>query len=117
MIKERRKRTRVPVGFDLTIMIKGRDIKVQTLNLSLTGVSVASDHPFSPQEPCEVHLSLHQDINLTIEGRVLRSSGKETIISFVSMDEDSFYHLKRLLQFNAPDPDLIEQEINDPAFS
>ena len=117
MIEERRKRTRVPVGFELTVVVQGREIKVQTINLSLTGVSFFSDHAFLVQEPCEVHLNLHQDVNLTIEGRVLRSSGNEIIVSFVSMDEESFYHLKRLMQFNAANPDQIEKEINDPAFS
>jgi hypothetical protein len=32
------------------------------------------------------------------------------------MDEDTFYHLKRLLQYNAADPDTIDSEIKDPAF-
>lgn len=117
MIEERRKRTRVPVGFDLTVGVQGMEIKVQTVNLSLTGVSFVSDHLFSVQEPCEIHLNLHQDVNLIIEGKVLRASEKETIVSFLSMDEESFYHLKRLMQFNAPDPDQIDREINDPAFS
>ncbi len=117
MITERRKRTRVPVGFDLNVVIKGKKVKVKTLNLSMTGVSFASPHAFTTGERCTVELVLNEEAHLSIEGKILRSEGEETIVSFLVMDEESFYHLKRLLQFNAADSDQIDQELRDPAFT
>jgi c-di-GMP-binding flagellar brake protein YcgR len=116
MIKERRKRTRVPIGFDITILFQQKKIKVQTINISLTGISCMSSPVFRAGEHCAVILSLNPETSLTIQGNILRVDDKEAIISFLSMDEDTFYHLKRLLQYNAADPDTIDSEIKDPAF-
>lgn len=116
MTKERRKRTRVPVGFDINIIFKRKKIKVKTLNISLTGISCTSDPRFIANELCEIILTLNPETNLVIGGKILRVDDKEATISFVSMDEDTFYHLKRLMQYNAADPDTIEKELKDPAF-
>lgn len=117
MIKERRKRTRVPVGFDITILFQQKKIKVQTTNISLTGINCTSSPLFIAGKHCAVILNLNPETSLTIEGKILRTDDKEAIISFLSMDEDTFYHLKRLLQYNAAEPDTIEDELKDPAFA
>jgi hypothetical protein len=116
MAKERRKRTRVPVGFDINIIFQREKIKVKTLNISLTGISCTSDPRFRANEHCEVSLTLDSSINLIITGKILRVDKKDTIISFQSMDEDTFFHLKRIMQYNAGDPDKIEKELLNPAF-
>jgi hypothetical protein len=116
MVNERRKRTRIPVGFDITIIFQQQKIKVKTLNISLTGISCTTDSRFRASEPCEVHISLNPETRLVIAGKILRADGKEATIAFVSMDEDTFYHLKRLVLYNTDDPDKIEKEIKDPAF-
>jgi hypothetical protein len=116
MAKERRKRTRVPVAFDINIIFQKTKIKVQTLDISLTGIRCTSDPLFRANELCEVILILNNDTNLVIEGKILRIDGKETIIAFLSMDEDTFFHLKRIMEYNAKDADEIDQEIKNPAF-
>jgi hypothetical protein len=116
MTEERRKRTRVPVAFDIEVLFQNNRIKVQTFNLSLTGISCAGHPQFTANELCEVILTLDKDINLNIAGKILRTCEKEAIIAFTSMDEDTFYHLKRILEFNAVDADAIGQELKQPAF-
>lgn len=116
MITERRKRTRVPVCFELNVVVRGKKIKVQTQNISMTGVSFRSNEPLTVNDRCKIHLRLNEEIHLTMEAKILRSSEEETIASFLEMDEDSFYHLKRLLQYNAADSDQIEKELEKPAF-
>jgi hypothetical protein len=116
MAEERRKRTRIPAGFDISIVC-GRDkIKVKTLNISLTGISCTGNPRFQVNEPCEIILTLNPDARLVIAGKILRVDEKDAIIAFVSMDEDTFYHLKKLMQYNAANPDKIEKELADPAF-
>lgn len=116
MKKERRKRTRVPIGFDITILFQQKKINVQTMNISLTGISCTNSPLFSAGEECAVILNLDLETSLTIQGKILRVADKEAIISFLSMEEDTFYHLKRLLQYNTADPDTIDDELKDPAF-
>jgi hypothetical protein len=117
MLEERRKRTRVPVAFDLNIVTRGKKTKVKTLNISMTGISFVSEHPFIKGERCTINLRFNEEAHLSIEAKILRSKDKETIASFLEMDEESFYHLKRLLQYNAADSDQIEKELNEPAFT
>jgi hypothetical protein len=116
MLKNRRKRTRVPVGFDINIVFKRKKIKVKTLNISLTGISCVADPRFRANELCEVILTLDPKISLVIAGKILRLDDKEAIIAFVSMDEDTFFHLKRIMEYNAADADKIDQELKNPAF-
>jgi len=117
MITERRKRTRVPVCFDLHVVIRSKKIKVKTHDISMTGVSFISAQTFTVNERCTINLRLNEEIHLSIEAKILRSKDKETIASFLEMDEDSFYHLKRILQYNAADSDQIEKELEKPAFT
>jgi hypothetical protein len=117
MMEERRKRTRVPVAFDVNILFRKDKIEVKTFNLSLTGISCTGDPRFCPNELCEVVLTLNEDIKLVIEGKILRVDKKEAIVAFLSMDEDTFFHLKRIMEYNAQDADKIDQELKNPAFS
>jgi hypothetical protein len=117
MVKERRNRTRVPVGFELAIAVNDKKVKVKAINISLTGVSCQQNSLFHVNEECDVILGLNQDTVLNFRGKILRVDDGEAIISFLSMDEDSFYHLKRLIQLNSPNPDKVEKELGKPAFS
>ena len=116
MTEERRKRTRVPVAFDIHVLFQGEKIQVQTFNLSLTGISCTSDPRFRTNELCEVILTLNEDAALSIAGKIIRIDEKEATIAFLSMDEDTFFHLKRIMEYNAPDADKIDQELKKPAF-
>lgn len=117
MTEERRKRTRVPVAFDINILFQNNEIKVQTFNISLTGICCTGNPRFVANELCEVILPLDEKISLNIAGKILRTDQKEAIIAFLSMDEDAFHHLKRMLELNAADADAIDQELKHPAYS
>ena len=117
MVKERRKRTRIPAHFDVSITFRRSKIKVRTLNISLTGISCTGDPRFQLNELCDIIMTLNSDVRLVIAGKFLRIDENETIIAFLAMDEDTFYHLKKLIQYNAANPDKIEKELADPAFA
>lgn len=117
MRKERRKRTRVPVTFDVSVLIGAEKISVQALNISLTGILCTGDDRFQKDGPCHVIIILDSEIHITLQGKILRTGAQETAIAFSSMDEESFAHLKRLVQYNAVDADIIDGELLTPAFS
>jgi hypothetical protein len=116
MVEERRKRTRVPVGFDLSVRIQDKKVSVKTLNLSLSGVYFKGSQVFQAGDACVIDLHLSREAHLSIEGKVLRSDDQGTVVTFQSMDEDTFYHLKRILQFNTADSDQIEKELAESVF-
>jgi len=116
MDQEKRKRTRVPARFDVTIKLSGDIIQAKIVNISLTGILCSSHRLFRQNAPCQVILSLREDLKITIESKILRIGKEETAISFTAMDEESFIHLRRVVQYNAGDADRIEKEFSKKAF-
>jgi hypothetical protein len=116
MDQERRKRTRVPTHVDVGILLKGEMIQLQAINISLTGILCTSDSHFRKDDLCKVIITLNKDFQITIDSKILRVGKKETAISFISMDEESFSHLRKMMQFNLGDADQIDGELQFPAF-
>lgn len=111
MDQEKRKRTRVPVHFDVAVTVHGKTIQVQIINISLTGILCTSNPLFQANDACKVIISLSDDLKIAIDSKILRIGEGETAISFTAMDEESFFHLKRLVQYNTDDADRIEKEL------
>ena len=93
VFQERRKRQRVSVHFDVDVLIGDETISVQTLNISLTGVFCTSHPLFRKDAPCQVRITLSDDQQVTINGKILRAGDQGTAISFIEMDEESFVQL------------------------
>jgi hypothetical protein len=52
-----------------------------------------------------------------VQGRTVRQDPEGIAVDFSEIELESFRHLFRLVQYNAPDPDFIEQELSTSAFS
>jgi len=116
MADERRKRTRVHVHFHVSVLLGEKWVEVNTENISLTGILCTADDRFRTGDVCRVRIRLNQDVVIDLDGKILRSDREQTAISFVSMDEESFFHLKKLLQYNLDNADRIDDELTEPAF-
>jgi hypothetical protein len=116
MTKEKRKRLRVPVLLDIRILFVGKLIEAKLINISLTGILCTSSPHFQQDAPCQVIISLSDDIQIKIDSKIIRIGDGEAAISFSSMDEDSFAHLKRIVTYNSGDVDRIEKEFQHKAF-
>jgi hypothetical protein len=68
-------------------------------------------------EPCTVIIALGEDLHISIEARIVRVGEKETAIKFISMDDESFVHLKKLIQYNTGNAERVDAELRRPAFS
>jgi hypothetical protein len=51
-----------------------------------------------------------------MEGKVARSTIEGTAIDFISMDPDTYMHLRKLVLLNSPNPDEAASEFAKPAF-
>jgi hypothetical protein len=116
MNREKRARTRVPVHFDFSVIIGDEAIRAEILNISLNGILCTTNPLFQDNAPCSVIISLSDDSRIVVDSRISRAGERETAISFVSMDDESFVHLKRLVQYNMGDADRIDQELHHKAF-
>ena len=116
MGRERRKRTRVTIQFEVTVSLRRKKIKVETLNVSLTGILCVSNPLFKQNDLCKVTVDLGSESQIVMDAKVLRTDDKVAAIAFTSMSEESFFHLKKLVQYNYGDADMIDAELKEPAF-
>ena len=121
MNQERRKRTRVSAHFAVNVSRGFGEDRFQScplriINISLTGILCDSSPLFRKDAACTVVISLSDELKIQIASKILRVGEQETAISFTAMDEDSFAHLKKLVEYNAGDADLIEKDLKEKAF-
>jgi len=116
MRQERRKRTRVPIQFEITVSVGRKKITAKTLNVSLTGILCASDPVFTKDKKCKIEIDLGASRKIKLNGTIIRTDDNETAISYLPMTEENFLHLKRLIQYNYGDADAIDAELKLPAF-
>jgi len=123
MSQDRRKRTRVKFRFEVVVVTAdNREVKVESHNLSLKGMLCSSHKVFQENQPCRVILNLNaksegEPIRAVIHGRIVRVVPEETAIDFSVMDAESFFHLKNIVELNAPEPEQITRELLSNAFS
>ncbi len=111
MDDERRKRTRVCLQLSVTVIVGSEEVPVQTWDVSLRGMGCTSDRRFKPGLSCSVKCILDSGTVFLIEGSIVRCTDTEAAVFFDSMDEEAFYHLKRLIQYNLDDPDVVNKEL------
>ena len=117
----RRRRTRVPFHTKVDIQTTGaRILDLDSRDLSHSGLFVLGDLPLHAGQECfiTVHLSgAGPDApELNMEGKVVRVLPDGVAMDFVSMDPQTYLHLRNLVMFNSPDPDSTEEEFSRPAF-
>lgn len=111
MQKERRRNTRVTAGFSVRVATGRKTVPLTTWNVSLRGLECPTDPSFKQGRTCQVKFTLSPAVSFTVKGTFVRVEEHESGIFFTSMDAEGFYHLKRLVQYNAVDPDRIDAEL------
>ncbi|MGZ3592873.1 MAG: PilZ domain-containing protein, partial [Syntrophales bacterium] len=102
---------------DVDILLMGEVIKLKAINISLLGLLCSSNPLLRMDEPCTVIFALGGDIQISINAMIVRVGEKETAIKFISMDDESFVHLKKLIQYNLGNAECVDAELRRPAFS
>lgn len=117
-MQTRRKRTRISGMFDAELVIGDKRLQVRTENLSLKGVKIEAERSLEQHidETCRLVLVLADDTRLEVEAEIVRARGTAGALEFISMDEDSYSHLRNIIRHAATDADAIDREQSDPAF-
>ncbi len=116
MNQEKRMRTRVPVHFDVSILLGEEVIRTEIINISLNGILCTSNLLFQNNALCRVIISLSDDLQIVVDSKISRVGERESAISFICMDHESFIHLRKLVQYNVGDADSIDKELHKQAF-
>ena len=102
--------------FDVTVRIGQETIAVETENISLNGMLCKADERLHQGDQGEVRIVLSPEILIVSQARIVRSDSEGIAIAFVGIEEDSFFHLKRLVQYNTEDADIIDRELRKAGF-
>ena len=113
---ERRRRARVPVRLAVTVRLEGEEIAVESLDLSLKGLACLPNPRLHKNQCCQVVISLAPDIRAVIKGRVVRAGETGAAIDFLATDPESFYHLKKIVEYHSRHPEAVCLELLTPAF-
>lgn len=110
---EKRLYRRVEIGGTARLDIGGQTHPVELLDLSLKGaqVEVASDLAGMPLSQSQVKLVLEledSDIQLPIEGVVVRQQGKQLAMEFTHVRVESMQHLRRLVELNLGSDPILD---------
>ena len=107
--------TRVPIRVRAEIKGGGLDIISSTpQTLSLKGMLVTCTEQLPIGTECQITLFLGDgDIQIEAEGTVARIYPEGIAIQFKRIiGLESFEHLRKLVLYNAPDPELVENEFS-----
>ncbi|OIP92427.1 MAG: PilZ domain-containing protein [Syntrophobacterales bacterium CG_4_8_14_3_um_filter_58_8] len=116
MNQNKRMRTRVPVHFDVSILLGEEVIRTEIINISLNGILCTSNPLFQNNALCKVIVRLSDALQIVVDSKISRVGERESAISFISMDDQSFIHLRKLVQYNVGDADRIDKELHKKAF-
>lgn len=116
-----RRRTRVESRKSVSLTWGGGAATGELVNVSLKGCLVETLENTTPAVGEQVGLTIHlepgaPEFEIRLQGCVVRKVGSATAVDFLEVPPEDFSHLFRLVQYNAADPDGIEEELGRSAF-
>ena len=111
MENEKRLCTRVEAAFEAYITVDKTITPVKSKDISLKGAFLIDDGSLPVGSACELHLPLAPGMRIVIDGVIVRAKTGGVAMEFQSMDDMSFSMLRRLVQLNSQDPDVIDREM------
>lgn len=108
---EKRKHPRVGFTTQIRVRLETNDQTISlngsSKDLSLKGIFIHTDGKVLDEgEHCRISVFLSgsiDEIELVMEGKVVRSAATGMGIEFASMDVDTYSHLKNIVQYNSVD--------------
>ena len=116
MIDERRQHSRIAFHSRATLAFADHSLDVVVLDLSLKGalVRLPADVLVETNAICILHVHLNEtEMNdqISMEARVAHCEGRYAGLLCLAIDIDSVTHLRRLVELNLGDPNLLEREL------
>lgn len=114
--EQRRLYSRIRFHGTARLLVADRELPCTVLDLSLKGalIELEEEHPdLAVDEPCLLELSLQDDaIIVRMEANLAHRSGRHAGLVCREIDLDSITHLRRLLELNLGDAELLNREFS-----
>lgn len=107
--------SRVPFHAPVRLELPGQTRHVTLLDIALKGALVRTEEPvkLTLQEPCRLVLALSEDgDSIEMSGQVVHLEGQNVGMACTDIDVLSLTRLRRLLELNTGDADLMDRELS-----
>lgn len=116
MTEEKRRFSRIVLQMKAELLVHGNLFSVAEIaNLSVGGCQLDIGKDFPAGTECSLLIVLNpadRRMNVETDGEVVRSQGGVLGIRFTSISPEALVHLQNIIRYNSPDPDRVEQEID-----
>lgn len=117
MTDERRLHTRIAFHTPAQLVFPERTLDVAVLDISLKGalIRLPVKSGIESGATCMLHVHLNeteQHDRISMEGRVAHVEDRHAGLGCLSIDLDSVTHLRRLVELNLGNPELLERELS-----
>lgn len=117
MTEERRHHSRIAFHAPATLSLAERRDEVVVIDLSLKGalIRLPAEVQVEPGSRCILHVHLNETeaaSEIDMEARVAHVEGRYAGLLCLGIDLDSVTHLRRLVELNLGDPELLERELS-----
>jgi len=109
---DKRRFTRVPFDSEVDIVAGGTHYPTELLDVSLKGLLVVAPDGLFAGDACIVTLQLGEDLDIVMDCVVMHVTGDRAGLRIDRLDMESLSHLRRLLELNLGDPDLLDRELS-----
>jgi len=107
--------SRVPFCAAVSLHLAHQTLEVTLLDIALKGALVQTAYPMDlePQEPCRLVLPLTEDGDvIEMSGRIVHLEDNHVGMKCEHIDLNSLTSLRRLLELNTGDADLMDRELS-----
>lgn len=114
-VKGLRKYTRIPFAAQVLLHVQGEVLNVHLLDIALKGALVQTNKllPLQLHEKCRLELPLADDgEGVTMSGSIVHLDRQHVGIACDNMDLTSLTRLRRLIQLNTGDAELMDRELS-----
>ena len=113
--EDQRHFSRIPFDCDVTVIDQTVHWPTQLLDISLNGALVSRPPEWRPAngDECQLHIKLHNSNVVINMERATVAHVTDDRVGFECqfIDIDSITHLKRLVELNLGDPELVNREL------
>lgn len=115
MTNERRHHSRIAFHTPARLVLNDKSIDVVVLDISLKGalIELPANESVGQDATGALHVILTEmDDQISMSIRVAHSEGRHAGLLCLAIDIDSVTHLRRLVELNLGDPELLERELS-----
>ena len=114
-VKGLRQYARVPFAAGVLLHVQDQTLNVQLVDIALKGalVQVNTTEELTLHTPCRLELPLADDGDgVVMSGAIVHLDGQHVGIECQHIDLTSLTRLRRLIELNTGDPDLMDRELS-----